>query len=126
MVDGNKKEGVSVKEIEEFAKKHRFEVFFCLMFIFACVFGIFGTFKPGWSIFLGAAGAVLSVLLPAKMDQLLKKTFQFVIKQDKTIQIVFGVVTLVLACIVPFVIFFILGAAGGRALNQMDSNVFPK
>lgn len=30
-MDGNKiKEGVSVKEIENFAKKHRFEVFFLL------------------------------------------------------------------------------------------------
>jgi len=50
-MDG-KKEGVSVKEIEEFAKKHRFEVFFCLMFLFACVFGLVGMFRPGWSILL--------------------------------------------------------------------------
>lgn len=118
-MDGNKKEGVSVKEIEEFAKKHRFEVFFCLMFLLACIFGLVGMFRPGWNILLGMVGGALGVILPLKMDQLLKSTFHFVFKQDKTILIILGVVGLLLACIFPFIIFLIVGVAGGRAMHQM-------
>ena len=119
-MNGNKKEGVSVKEIEEFAKKHRFEVFFCLMFLLACIFGLVGMFRTGWSVFLGMGGAVLGVILPVKMDQLLKSIFHFVFKQDKTLLIVLGAVALLIACILPFVIFLIVGVAGGRAMHQMS------
>lgn len=121
-MDGNKKEGVSVKEIEEFAKRHRFEVFFCLMFLLACIFGLVGMFRPGWSILLAMAGGALGVIFPVKIDGLLKKTFHFVFKQDKTILIVLGVVALLLACILPFVIFLLVGAAGGRAMHQMATD----
>jgi hypothetical protein len=120
-MDENKKDGVSVKEIEEFAKKHRFEVFFCLMFLLACVFGIFGTFRAGWNILFGMAGGVLGILLPVKMEQLLKKMFHFVFKQDTTILIVFGVVALVLTCVLPLLVFLLIGIAGGRAIHQMAS-----
>lgn len=126
MVDGNKKEGVSVKEIEEFAKKHRFELFFCLMFLLACIFGIIGAFRPGWSILLAMAGGILGVLLPAKIDQILRKAFQVVFKQDKTIQLVFGIVALILSCVIPFIVFLLLGIAGGRAIHQMASDAASK
>ncbi len=121
-MDGNKKEGMSVREIEEFAKRHRFEVFFCLVFLFACIFGIVGSFRSGWSVFLGMAGGILGIILPVKTDFLLKKVFQFIFRQDKTVQIVLGVVALILACIVPFLIFLIVGIAGGRAIHQMASD----
>lgn len=119
-MDG-KKEGVSVKEIEEFAKKHRFEVFFCLMFLFACVFGLVGMFRPGWSILLGMVGGALGVIFPVKMDQLLKSVFSFAFKQDKTVLIVLGVVSLLISCIFPFVVFLIVGVAGGRAMHHLAS-----
>lgn len=119
-MDG-KKEGVSVKEIQEFAKKHRFEVFFCLMFLFACIFGLVGMFRPGWSIFLGMVGGALGVILPIKIDQLLRSIFHFVFKQDKTILIVLGVVALLIACIFPFIVFLLVGVAGGRAMHHLAS-----
>jgi hypothetical protein len=121
-MEGKKKEGVSVKEIEEFAKKHRFEVFFCLMFFLACVFGLVGMFKPGWSIFLGMVGGALGVILPIKMDQLLKSIFHFVLKQDKTVLIVLGIVTLLIACLLPFIIFLMVGVAGGRSMHRMAND----
>jgi hypothetical protein len=119
-MDG-KKEGVSVKEIEEFAKKHRFEVFFCLMFLFACIFGLVGMFGTGWSILLGMAGAALGVILPMKIDQILKSIFHFIFKQEKTILIVLGVVSLLIACIFPFIVFLMVGAAGGRMMHHLAS-----
>ena len=121
-MDGNKKEGVSVKEIEEFAKKHRFEVFFCLMFLLACIFGLVGMFSTGWNILLAMVGGALGVILPMKVDQLLKSTFHFVFKQDKTILIVLGIVGLLITCIFPFLVFLIVGAAGGRAMHQMAND----
>ena len=119
-MDG-KKEGVSVKEIEEFAKKHRFEVFFCLMFLLACVFGLVGMFRPGWSILLGMVGGALGVVFPVKMDQLLKSVFNFAFKQDKTVLIVLGIVSLLISCIFPFIVFLLVGVAGGRAMHHLAS-----
>ena len=121
-MDGNKKEGFSVKEIEQFAKRHRFEVFFCLVFLLTCIFGIMGTFRSGWSIFLGMVGAVLGTLLSAKTGPLMEKAIHFIFRQDKTIQIVFAVVALILAVFLPFIIFLIIGIMGGLAIHKMISN----
>jgi hypothetical protein len=119
-MDGRKlKEGMSVKEIEEFAKKHRFEVFFCLMFLLACIFGFVGFFKSGWNIFCGMAGAFLGVVFPIKVEMLVRKVFQFIFKQDKSILIVLGVVGLVLSIFVPFLVFLFVGLVGGRWMHQM-------
>ena len=122
-MDGNKK-GVSVKEIEEFTKKHRYEVFFCALFVLTCIFSIFGHFGAGWSIFFGMGGAVVGIIFPNKVEALLKTAFKFIFKQDKTIQIVLGAVALILAIFLPFIIFGVLGLIGGRVMNimAMDSS----
>ena len=117
-MDGNKK-GVSVKEIEEFTRKHRYEVFFCALFVLTCIFSLVGHFGGGWSIFFAMGGAVLGAIFPTKTDSLLKMTFKFIFKQDKTIQIVLGAVSLILAIFVPFIIFLVVGLIGGRMMNIM-------
>ncbi len=66
MVDNKK--GVSVKEIEEFTKKHRYEVFFCALFLLACIFSLVGHFGGGWSIFFAMGGAILGVIFPIKSN----------------------------------------------------------
>jgi hypothetical protein len=111
------KEGVSVKEIEAFAKKHRFEVFFCLAFIFACFFS-FVFFGPGWSIFLAGIGGILGVIMPARIELLTKKISHFIFKQEKTTQIVLGVVGLVISIILPPIIFLLLGLHGGKSMHH--------
>jgi hypothetical protein len=125
-MDENKKEGFSVKEIEQFAKRHWFEVFFCLVFLLTCVFGIMGTFRSGWSLFLGMVGAILGILFSTKIAPIMEKATHFVFRQDKTIQIVFAVVALILAIFLPFTIFLIVGTMGGLAIHKMVSNVPPK
>jgi hypothetical protein len=117
-MDGNKK-GVSVKEIEEFTKKHRYEVFFCALFVLTCIFSIFGHFGGGWSIFFAMGGAVLGIIFPSKTESLLKMVFTFIFKQEKTIQIVLGAVSLLLAIFLPFIIFLVIGLIGGRMMNIM-------
>jgi len=120
-----KKDGMSVKELEDFAKKHRLEVFFCLLFLLSCVFGVWGfVFKCGWNILGLTVGAILSILMPAKIDGMLKKMMSFAFKQDTTIQLVFGIVSLVLAIFLPIVIFLLVGMYGGKSLymQAMESS----
>ena len=113
------KKGMSVKEIEEFTKKHRYEVFFCALFLLSCIFGIVGYFRPSWNIFCAMAGGILGVIFPNMVESFLKTVFKFVFGQDKTIQIVLGVVGLILAIFVPFVVFLVVGLIGGRTMNIM-------
>src|ERR1700733_12890129 len=100
-MDGNKpKEGVSVREIEEFTKKHRFEVFFCLAFILACLF-TFVMWGAGWSVVAATIGAVVGILLEGQVANFGKAAFRFVFKQEQTTQLVLGIVFLVLAVFLP-------------------------
>jgi hypothetical protein len=117
-MDGNKK-GVSVKEIEEFTKKHRYEVFFCALFVLTCIFSLVGHFGGGWSIFFAMGGAVLGILFPNKVESLLRMIFKFIFNQEKTIQIVLGAVALILSIFLPFIIFLVIGLIGGRMMHIM-------
>jgi hypothetical protein len=117
MEPNKSKEGVSVREIEDFAKKHRFEVFFCLAFAFACFFSfIFSV--AGWSLITAAVGGVLGVLLSGKVEHFCKKILHFVFKQESTTQLVLAVVVLVLSIVVSPLVFFILGLHGGKDMHH--------
>lgn len=117
MDDNKLKEGVSVKELETFAKKHRFEVFFCLAFILACCF-TFVMWGPGWSIIATTIGAIVGALFSGKVTQLCKTAMGFVFKHEQTTQIVLGVIVLILAVFIPPLIFLIVGLNGGKDLHH--------
>jgi hypothetical protein len=116
------KEGVSVKEIEEFTKKHRFEVFFCLAFVLACFF-TFVMWGPGWSIVAASIGAVIGILLSGKMIHFSKIVFQFILKQEPTTQLVLGIVFLVLAIFLPPLYFLLLGLHGGKDMHHWAKEI---
>jgi hypothetical protein len=120
MADDQPKEGVSVKEIENFAKKHRFELFVCLSFLLACFFSF--VFFSAWSIILAAAGGVIGVLLPSKVDGILQKVRNFCGKQENTTQLVLGIVALILSIFLPPLTFFVLGASGGRHILEVKDS----
>lgn len=114
-MDPNKlKEGVSVKEIESFAKKHRFEVFFCLSFVLACFFTF--VFFPAWSLVFLSLGAIAGVTMSVTIDKLLKSIMRFVMKQEKTTLLVLAVVSLVLSVFLPPLTFLLVGLSGGKNL----------
>lgn len=115
------KDGVSVKEIEDFAKKHRFEVFFCLAFVLAYIFS-FVFFKAGCLLF-ATAGGILGALFPAHAYNATKNALKFVFKQDKTVQIVLGIVVLILCIFLQPLTFFVVGVIGGRGLVQIANEV---
>ena len=123
-MDENKpKPGVSVKEIESFAKKYRFEVFFCLAFALACFF-TFVMWGPGWSVICAAAGAVIGVLLSHKIEHLCKSAMHFVFRQERTTQLVLAIVGLILAIFVPPLYFLMLGLHGGKDMYHKALEIY--
>lgn len=118
-MDGDKpKEGMSVREIESFAKKHRFEVFFVIAFILACFFS-FVMFGPGWAIIAATIGTIIGALLSGKVMHMHKMVLHFIFKQDLTTQIVIAIVCLILAIFIPPLFFLILGLHGGKDMIHM-------
>ena len=112
------KDGVSVKEIEHFAKKHRFEMFFCLALLLASFFSFI--FFSGWSPFLAGIGGILGILLSEKVETFFTKASRFICKQEDITQLVLGIAGLVLSVFLPMLTFLVLGAAGGRHLRDLS------
>ncbi len=121
MPDDNRKDGVSVKEIENFAKNNRFKVFLCLSFLLACFFSF--VFFTAWNIILGAAGGIFGVLMPSKVEGFVRKIKAFCEKQETTTQLILGGVSLILAIFLPPLIFLGLGASGGKYLEGIKSGM---
>lgn len=111
------KDGVSVKEIEGFAKKHKFEVFFCLMFVLSCFFS-FVFFGTGWSVVFGAIGGVIGSVIPARTDRFANWVFGFVARQERVTQMVLGAVMLVFSIFLPFIVFLLMGLHAGKSMQE--------
>lgn len=113
------KEGVSVREIEDFARKHTTEVFCILAIIIATISSCWDFFLngPKLAIFFVAVGSILGVLFPVPIENGLKKVYNFAFKQEKSTQIILGSVKLVIALFMPFIIFALLGLLAGTAYH---------
>jgi len=111
------KDGVSIKEIESFAKKHRFELFFSLALLLSCLFNF--VFFVGWSMMFGAAGGILGALFPHKIQKIFQSASCFFRKQEEITQLVLTIVGLILAIFLPILTFLVLGAAGGKHLQHL-------
>ncbi len=122
MDENQKKEGVSVKEIEQFAKKYKIEVFFGLSFIIACLFS-FVFFGTGLAIIFATVGGVLGTIFPVKVEAITKKAFHFVFKQEPTTQLILGIVKLIISIFLPPLIFLSLGLQGGVGINYILSGM---
>lgn len=114
-----KKEGVSIREIEEFAKQHRSKLLLTVVFAMAALFGLWGAFKPGWCVMLGMGAAILGYLAPLQTMNALRKVFQFVIKQENAVRFTLCAIIVLLACFVPFSIFVLVGSLGGSTVYQI-------
>jgi hypothetical protein len=117
-MENKSKEGISVKELEGFAKKYRFEVFFCLLFVFTCFFS-FVFFGAGWAVILGSIGGIIGTLIPVKIESFVKSMFRFVFKQETTTQLILGAVALIVAIFLPPLIFLLMGLNAGKHMHQL-------
>ncbi|MBY0529826.1 MAG: hypothetical protein K2P51_06505 [Rhabdochlamydiaceae bacterium] len=125
MEENKNKEGVSVKELENFAKKHRFEVFFCLSFILAGIFGS-AIYSMMWLISAVVIGAIIGMLLAQKVAGLSRSALQFIFKQETTTQLVLGIVLLVVSIFLSPLIFLLIGLHGGKDMYMSARESGPK
>lgn len=122
-MDENKsKEGVSVKEIESFAKQHRFEFFFCLTFALAFLFALI-MYSEFWSIGAVALGGILGVLFSGKVAHFSKMVLHFLFRQEKTTQFVLAIAILILAIFLSPLIFLLVGLHGGKDLYHLAREI---
>ncbi len=119
MDEEKKKEGVSVKELENYAKKHRFEIFFCILFILASLFTLI-FWGPTISIFLAGIGGIISVLLPEKIEHLSRKFSAMAFKQQGTTQLIIGIVALIVAIFLAPIIFLLMGLHAGKSMMNLS------
>ncbi|NGX36960.1 MAG: hypothetical protein K1000chlam2_00106 [Chlamydiae bacterium] len=118
MDEEKKKEGVSVKELEGYAKKHRFEIFFCILFVLASLFTLV-FWGPTLSIFLVGIGGIISVFMPDKIDQLQHKMASMVFGKEGATQLIIGIVALIVAIFLAPLIFLIIGAHAGKNMIHL-------
>ncbi|MES2200343.1 MAG: hypothetical protein V4489_09290 [Chlamydiota bacterium] len=118
------KTGVSVKEIETFTKKHRFEVFFCLSLILSCFFSF--VFFDGWGTVATAVGGILGILFSTKIAELIQRFAMFFNKQEDLTQLILGIAGLVLSVFLPILTFLVIGTCGGIYLHQLTDTIFPQ
>jgi hypothetical protein len=112
------KEGVSVKEIEAFARNHTMEVFSVLAIIIATITSCWDYFTgPGLSIFFTALGTIAAIIFPVPIDRWLKHIYIFVLDQEKTTQLIIGAVKIVVAIFIPFILFGMLGLLAGSSFH---------
>jgi len=112
------KEGVSVDEIEHFARKYTMEVFTVAALLVGAITSSWDFFTgPKLTILLFTLGSVLGVFFPAPVERGLKQLYSFTYKQEKTTQMIFGAVQIVVAIFIPFVLFGVFGLLAGTSYH---------
>lgn len=112
------KEGVSIHEVESFARKHTSEVFSLIALIVGAVSSMFDFFTgPSMTILFMAAGAAVGILFPAPVERGLKQFYNFKAKQEKSTRMIIGGVTIVVGIFIPFVLFGVYGLLAGTSYN---------
>jgi len=112
------KEGVSVEEIEKFARKYTNEVFLILSLIIATISSIFGFFTgPSWSLFFAGLLAIIGIALPVQVGKILKKMLKLQAKSEKSTIIIVGIVRIIFGVFIPFILFAELGLLAGYSFH---------
>jgi len=112
------KEGVSVHEIEQFARTYAMEVFTVAALVIGAISSAWDFFTgPKLTIFLFTIGTILGIFFSTPVEKGLKSLYHFSYKQEKTTQIIFGAVKIIVAIFIPFVLFGIFGLLAGRAYH---------
>jgi hypothetical protein len=112
------KEGVSVQEIENFARKHTTEMFTVLALFIGSISSAWGFFTgPKMTILFLALGTILGIFFPAPVERGLKQLYAFSYKQEKMTQMVLGIVKIVVALFIPFLLFGVFGLLAGTSYH---------
>lgn len=129
MNDKIKKEGVTVKEIESYAKNYKYEIFLCVLFLFATLFSL-AFWGASLSIFFAGIGAIVGTLLAEKIQVFNDKMSDKINSKEAAFQMILGLLGLIVAIFLAPVIFLMLGVHGGknmmRCLRGTDRTNGPK
>ncbi len=121
------KDGVSMREIESFARRYAYEGFSALAIVVATISAIFDFFSgPRWSLIFAAAAVVISLFFSKKVEEIALKFHNFINKQERPTLIIIGVVRLVVALFLPFVIFTGMGFLAGLSYINISKNAAAK
>jgi cation transport ATPase len=115
------KEGISVQDLETFARRYTHELFLILAIIIASISSMFHFFmSPSWAISFAALATVVSIGFPEQMSRFQKPIFSFLYKQEKSMLMIIGIVRLIVALFLPFVIFTEIGMLAGMAFHHLQ------
>ena len=112
------KEGVSVQEVEDFARKYTTEVFSVIAIIIGSISSMYDFFTgPKFTIVFIAIGVILGIFFPAPVEKGLKQFYSFCYKQEKMTQMILGFVKIVVGLFIPFVLFGFMGLLAGTSYH---------
>ena len=112
------KEGVSVQEVEDFARKYSAEVFSVLAIVIGAISSMYDFFVgPKLTLTFLAIGFILGIFFPVPVEKGLKQLYGFSFKQEKTTQMVLGLVKVVIALFIPFLLFGFIGLLAGTSYH---------
>lgn len=112
------KEGVSVQEVEDFARKYTTEVFSVLAIVIGSISSMYDFFTgPKMTITFLAIGVIVGIFFPAPVEKGLKQFYSFSYKQEKTTQMILGLVKVVVGLFIPFVFFGFMGLLAGTSYH---------
>jgi hypothetical protein len=112
------KEGVSVQEVEDFARKHTMEVFSVLAIVIGSISSMYDFFTgPKLTIAFVAIGIFLGIFFPAPVEKGLKQFYSFAYKQEKMTQLILGIVKIVVSLFIPFFLFGAVGLLAGTSYH---------
>lgn len=112
------KAGVSVQEVEDFARKYTTEVFSVLAIVIGSISSMYDFFTgPKMTIIFLAIGVILGIFFPAPVEKGLKQFYTFSYKQEKTTQLILGIVKVVVGLFIPFVLFGFMGLLAGTSYH---------
>lgn len=112
------KDGVSVKEVEDFARKYTTEVFAVLAIVIGSFSSMYDFFTgPKLTIAFIAIGIILGIFFPVPVEKGLKQFYSFSYKQEKMTQIILGFVKIVISLFIPFVLFGCIGLLAGTSYH---------
>lgn len=121
MDDNNneKKEGISMKEMEAFAGKYLNEMFLVATVFCASISSYFGwTMDSFYSLISCALGFGGAIIFFNHIDSWILKAQTFLTKQDKMILLVIGCFRIILGIFVPFIVFAIVGVMAGTCYRK--------
>lgn len=112
------KEGVSVQELENFARKHTSELLSVLATLIAAFSSAYDFFTgPRLTILFLAVGVVVAIIFPTPIERSLKQLYQFTFKQEKTTELIIGGVKILIAVFIPFIYFGLVGLLAGTSYH---------